>query len=139
MVKDVVSIKAELCFVTFGYAKSLRKCHIGEESTRAAIGIASDVADLAAGGQRKRARGRPRQRASICSGSDSRVTQSPNGSKPQEVPGGVPLRSDTELIAAYHLRTAWSGIRNLAAFPDAGRPRKTSAVIQGIRDLPAPD
>ena len=59
MVEDVVGVEAELGLDAFSDGEILRQSHVIVEGMRAAIGINSDIADLAATRQHERTGNRP--------------------------------------------------------------------------------
>jgi len=136
MVEDVVRIKAELCLDAFGNRETLRESHVGEEATRAAQGIAAEVADLATSGQSKRAARWPSQCARIGGRSDPGIRERRNRGEPKEVSTNVSDRSRIERARSL-IGTAGSGIRDLAALGDARCPREAATVVQSIGHLPA--
>ena len=138
MVKDVVRIKAELCLDAFGNRETLRESHVGEEATRAAQGIAAEVADLATSGQSKRAARWPSQCARIGGRSDPGIRERWNRGEPKEVSTNVSARSRIERARSL-IGAAGSGIRDLAALGDARCPRETATVVQSVAHLPAAD
>lgn len=68
VVEYVISIKAELRFVFFGYCEVLRHRQIREERVRTSERVPSRVADASASRQGKRARGRTGLCAGVCPG-----------------------------------------------------------------------
>src|SRR5260370_4435323 len=148
MIENVVSVKAKLRFVAFRYAEGLRECHIRVEPTRTAVGMPSDIADLAASRQRKPSGCRPRDQALVILTGDvrrgildfwKRLAQSSTRQRrePEQEAVGISARSRLKSAGANRVGTAWPGIGNLAALSKAGRPGQTATVVERVRNLPA--
>src|ERR1700736_191188 len=108
MVENVVSVKSELGFDSFGEVEILGHRQVGEEGPWAAEGIATHVPELAACRQGERARGA--------------LTN-------VERLAGKQVRTAVAGVVRQ--------IRNTAAFAQGGCERQASAPVGGVRNLPA--
>ncbi len=137
VIEYVIRIEAELRLDTLCDGEALRERHVREKCTRSAERIEASIADMTASGKRERSGSRTSQRAGI----ESKVGWPDCISQWSDRSELIPLsihfpRSDMERLPIDHVRTARSGVGDLAAFADTRRPWKAAAVVQRIGDLP---
>src|SRR5580704_7978419 len=143
VVEHVVGIEPELCLDTLGDGEILRERDVIVEGVRTAIGIETDIADLAASGKHERTGSRTCRLAGIACTTNirgrvrdfrKRLTERRDWGEPE---GAVGIVSDTRIQSSGSLVwTARAGVRNLTAILKAGRPWQARPVGRSVRYLP---